>query len=253
VNKSGSVRALAAIPESIRHHLQTYSIAASAAGVTVLALVPPGEAEIVYTPANVQIGPFDYYSLDLTGNGTTDFSFTAYSCCAGGTIYRAWINAIPAVAGNEIAVVGHKNVTDLLYGHRIGPKTKLTSGGVELGYGYFNTSNFRYKCRGPWNNKQDRYLGFKFLISGEVHYGWARLSEGCSWLDLEANLSGYAYETIANKSIKAGQETGTDDGSEQPDSASMTRSAQPASLGVLAQGARAVSVWRQPPVPQSTQ
>jgi hypothetical protein len=87
-----------------------------------------------------------------------------------------------------------------------------------------NTSNFRYKCRGSWKNKQNRYLGLKFLISGEVHYGWARLSETCGWLDLEENLTGYAYETIPNQPIKAGQEQGTDEPG-------------PDSLGMLARGA----------------
>src|ERR1700728_4895366 len=26
--------------------------------------------------------------------------------------------------------------------------------------------------RGPWHNIHDHYLGFKFMIDGQIHYGW---------------------------------------------------------------------------------
>ena len=59
-----------------RHqYLHMYALAASAAGVTMLALVPLGEAEIIYTPANLQISPIGTYTLDVDNDGTTDFTF----------------------------------------------------------------------------------------------------------------------------------------------------------------------------------
>jgi len=57
-----------------------------------------------------------------------------------------------------------------------------------------------------------RYLGLKFQIYGQTHYGWARLSvhfEGAAG-GLEAHLTGYAYETIPNKPIIAGKTHGPD-------------------------------------------
>src|SRR4029077_3677693 len=53
-----------------------YALAASAAGVGMLALAQPSQAKIVYTPANIQInvgGGLVY--LDLNNDGVNDFQF----------------------------------------------------------------------------------------------------------------------------------------------------------------------------------
>jgi len=57
--------------------------------------------------------------------------------------------------------------------------------------------------RGP--QVRTRYLGLEFLINGEVHFGWARLTVTCKDLRVLATLSGYAYETVPNTPIIAGQ------------------------------------------------
>ena len=85
---------------------------------------------------------------------------------------------------------------------------------------------------GHWVNVKNRYLGLKFQIKGKTHYGWARLSvQAIS--QISATLTGYAYETIANKPIIAGKTNGPD-----------VITVQPASLGHLAAGASAIPVWR---------
>jgi len=110
-------------------------------------------------------------------------------------------------------------------------------------YGWFGS----YRG-GSWNSNggvTDRYLGLKFKIDGKVHYGWARLSfEG--YYTFTATLTGYAYETIPNKAIKAGQEQDKGDGAEQPDPAALTEPDRtPATLGALARGAKGLRLWRQ--------
>jgi hypothetical protein len=50
-----------------------YALAASAAGVSVLALVQPSEAKIVYTKANMHIGPNATLYLDLNHDNVADF------------------------------------------------------------------------------------------------------------------------------------------------------------------------------------
>jgi hypothetical protein len=86
---------------------------------------------------------------------------------------------------------------------------------------------------GPWVGKgkgvRNRYLGLKFVIHGKVHYGWARLSVTLGhhrqYDDVSGTLTGYAYETIPNKPIIAGQITGPD-----------VITVQPETLGRLARG-----------------
>ena len=70
-------------------------------------------------------------------------------------------------------------------------------------------SGTRAATTGRWDNVDNRYLGMKFTINGKVHYGWARLSVTNlkDKFRITATLTGYAYETIPNKPIKAGKLT----------------------------------------------
>jgi hypothetical protein len=86
---------------------------------------------------------------------------------------------------------------------------------------------------GSWVNVNKRYLGLELKIGSKIHYGWARLNVKIQGSSIVATLTGYAYETVPGKPIKAGQTKDDDDAA-----------VQPASLGHLAQGASAISVWR---------
>jgi hypothetical protein len=72
-------------------------------------------------------------------------------------------------------------------------------------------------------------LGLKFVVHGKVHYGWARLSitlgHHRQYDDVSGTLTGYAYETVPNKPIIAGQTKGPD-----------VITVQPGTLGRLARG-----------------
>jgi len=81
------------------------------------------------------------------------------------------------------------------------------------------------------------YLGFKFLIDGEIHYGWARVNVHANFLDLSATLTGYAYETVANRPILTGFTHGTVEASS--DTSQQTQPPVAGSLGRLAAGASA--------------
>jgi hypothetical protein len=96
---------------------------------------------------------------------------------------------------------------------------------------------------------KNRYLGLRFNIKQKTHYGWARLNISCNPKNrrITALLTGYAYETIPNKPIVTGKTKGPDDlgNVAQPSPAALRAPThQPASLGLLAMGARALSIWR---------
>jgi hypothetical protein len=105
--------------------------------------------------------------------------------------------------------------------------------------------------KGKWASVNNEYLGLKFKIHGKTHYGWARLNvtympQGHS---ITATLTGYAYETIPNQGLRAGQRHDAD---HQPtsDEANVTESAglrlapTSRSLGRLARGAQSVALGR---------
>jgi hypothetical protein len=64
---------------SLHKRLNAYALAASAAGVGVLALAHPAEARIVYTPAHVKIEPNQLYNIDLNHDGKFDFTLSNHS------------------------------------------------------------------------------------------------------------------------------------------------------------------------------
>ena len=68
-----SDRASQAVSQPLHRRLDCYALAASAAGVGLLALAQPADAEIVYTQVNQTI-PFDTtFNLDLNNDGIVDF------------------------------------------------------------------------------------------------------------------------------------------------------------------------------------
>src|SRR6202044_3187819 len=98
------------------------------------------------------------------------------------------------------------------------------------GYPFSGSSNY-----GQWSYTRHRYLGLKFIVSGQVHYGWARVAVTLDQnKEIVATLTGYAYETIPNKPIIAGKTKGPD-----------VITWEPATLGRLAQGASGISAWRE--------
>jgi hypothetical protein len=221
---SGSPRNPSKLSDSIHRQLNKYALAASAAGVGMLALVQPAGAKIVYTRTHQVIRPKDSYALDLNHDGVTDFRIKNSSGCAD----WCWDN-LGAIAVNQNAVVGiiSVNGTDhiayaLNRGADISRKQPFLSGGALFVY---DSGSGNY---GDWLNVTNRYLGLRFQIKGKIHYGWARLTVHGKNQKLTAILTGYAYETIPNKPIIAGQTKGPD-----------VIAIQPASLGRLAAGSAA--------------
>jgi hypothetical protein len=227
-----SARVPLRLSESLHRHLNAYALAASAAGVGVLALVQPADAKIIYTPAHVKIRVRRGVFLDLNHDGIHDFEVSNTSSGYAGHAEQD--------GGLRVSPVNRKN---LMWGRKrdassqFGPWASALSSGVKIEASprFKKSHSFLLKwsshgtgtccySRGPWKNVQNRYLGLRFVIKGQIHYGWARLNVTIADKNLEATLTGYAYETIPNKPIIAGQTHGTN----KP------------TLGRLAQGASGV-------------
>ncbi len=228
------------LSESLHHLLNSYALAASAAGVSLLALAQPSEAEIVYTPAHKSITPNHTIPLDLNHDRTADFRFKdIHFTTTYGSDHRGVLSVVGARPSGRIQGYTRYNrhyASALSAGELIGPKGPFTAGPKLMASVYSHTTARRYSasvCDGPWANAVNRYLGLKFLIRGKAHFGWARLNVNCPQTNVNAELTGYAYETIPNKPIIAGKTKGKD-----------VITVQPASLGHLARGASAIPTWR---------
>jgi hypothetical protein len=217
--------------DSFSHRLNSYAAAAGAAGVTLLALAEPSAGEIIYTRTHHVIRNGSSYQLDLNQDGTTDLSIQNkyfHSCTTGGTC-RTSENLIAKLPLTNQVVHNFYGAVAMKGGMRIGPGYAFHGGKETM----VNAGRLSYPY-GSWVNVKDRYLGIKFKIKGQTHYGWARLSVQVELpLTITATLTGYAYETIPNKPIIAGKTKGPDE-----------ITVQPASLGHLAAGASAIPTWR---------
>jgi len=234
------VRSTSDFSESVHDQLNMYALAASAAGVGMLALAQPAAAKIVYTPAHRVILAKHEISLDLNHDGIADFTISNHSFCTADVCGRS-LFALPL---EENKVVGRKGIGGPFYafalkrGSRIGPRRPF-SGALMA------ASGTEYATVGSWLNVEGRYLGLKFFIKGHVHYGWARLNVTAQDMKITATLTGYAYETVPGEPIIAGRTKGPDDASVEESDATVTvPTRKPASLGLLAMGSPALPVWR---------
>jgi hypothetical protein len=224
----------------MNRQLNTYAQLASAAGVSVLALAGASQAQVVYTETYQVTHTGFPLSIDLNHDGIKDFLLrtTFYAGTSGlevGLDASGYRNANNVVAGRRFSRSGYflSAASALPAGARIGPKGNFSVRFPFMAVELFNGVGSQNSDLGPWVGKgegvRDRYLGLKFIVRGEVHYGWARLSVTLGhhrqFDDVSGTLTGYAYETIPGKPIIAGQITGPD-----------VITVQPETLGGLALG-----------------
>jgi hypothetical protein len=199
-------RAVIRLGEELDKHLLAYVAAATAAGVGMLAAAQSAEAKIVYTPAHKTVRLNHALPLDLNNDGIDDFdvfNLTHNST----TPFGDYLRAEPLQSGNQL-VVQHTSrgyaAAALAAGVRVGPKKRFQAGRDLMAY---RSTSSRAISGGPWKNVKGRYLGLKFLINGKIHYGWARLNVTIT-NEVNATLTGYAYETVPNKPIVTGNTKG---------------------------------------------
>jgi hypothetical protein len=234
------------LSETLEHRLRSYSIAAAATGVGLLALVQPAEAEVVITHKIVQVS--GSVSIDINHDGIADFQFTELGSNGSLFLRVAPLTGGAVVLGPPINSYAAALKRDVM----IGPFAHFSSKGgatleaasiveVYVGSGF---SSIYFKFRGDWgSNPQNRYLGVKFLIDGETHYGWVRMTVDTG-VDsgLYAQIDSYAYETVPDTAICAREvgECPTPDA----DSEETGQNVGGPSLGMLALGADGLALWR---------
>lgn len=208
-----------------------------------MAWAPASEAKIVYTPTQVTIGANGSYKLDLNHDGRTDFTIQNVATCGSDECFYYLLQE--PVAGNSGIndFKGYVLASALKRGSRIGPGMHFSEQSAVMA-GVFSAISYVF---GQWVNVQQRYLGLGFKIKGQTHYGWARLNVRVvlpPQTSITAVLTGYAYETIPDRPIVAGQTRGLDDDSAEKLGPNPMPTSKPATLGALAMGAPGLSIWR---------
>lgn len=180
-----------------------------AAGVGILAMAAPAQAKVVYTQDDQQIKPDVGLSLDLNHDGIADFVFSNFYSSTSSTLA---LSIGPVSPANEIFSTGSNRLAVfaavLPAGVEIGPNGRFKK---RRGEGMANGIDPNGTCQGPWVHAHNQYLGLKFVIEGQVHFGWARLNVNCVYPHaIQAVLTGFAYETVANQPIISGETAGAE-------------------------------------------
>jgi hypothetical protein len=261
-----SLRTPSTLPAPLHQRLSAYALAAGAAGVSLVALAQPSEAEVVYTPVDETIARRGgSYKLDLNHDGIIDFVLVEHATknSLGGTFQSFGVAAAP---NNRVKCLYPFCLSTDIYAAALQPGNEISSRQQPHGWlpVFAQMAAERRNVSGAsyfdtWVNAHGLYLGLRFQINGETHFGWAQLSvkfhgglpKDRTW---EAHLTGYAYETTANKAIAAGQTTDApDDDAASPNpahsgtiipAAGKHAPAKFASLGALALGTEGLALWR---------
>ena len=191
-----------------REFLHYFVLAIAGVAASVI-LVPSVRAEVVYTPANITISGNGLLGIDLNHDGITDVTIVSSGrsiICAGtGKGSYGYVYAMPA---QDNGVVASGN-----YALALKSGTNISSSSSfyypESLMMWYNSCPWPpHSNTGAWLAVDNRYLGLKFQINGETHYGWARLSVNPGRFGPIVTLTGYAYETIAGREITTGQTSG---------------------------------------------
>ena len=169
---------------------------------TLLAMGQSTEGAIIYTdiPDVSLFSNGSTYNLDLNNDLITDFTLTVFNY-----YYYSGVTLSSPNANNQTLF----NFSGTFYGYYGGnsplalnqndnissTQTNWSSATLNLAY-----SGYAYSW-GNWLNQTDKYLGLRFEIGGQVHYGWARLDVIGSGF---VTIKDYAYEDIVGAGIQAG-------------------------------------------------
>ncbi|HTC48032.1 MAG TPA: hypothetical protein VK722_11970 [Candidatus Aquilonibacter sp.] len=230
-------------------NLLNYAAAAGAASVGMLALAQPSLAEVVYTKADIPItGNTGVIQFDINNDGIPDFGISnAYGTCEAparlhnhtrhpeGCSFGS-LRLVPAQASNEVGVA-QSCAAELRGGLKVGPAKNFPPGTWDMFWEVGNATSTHKGC--PWTGNNGGYLGLKFVVDGETHFGWARVS-----LKGGVTITGYAYETTPNKSIETGATSGPDEKVDASSESQFDGGSSFTTLGLLARGASGLQIWR---------
>jgi hypothetical protein len=201
---------------------------ALAAGAT-LALTAPSHAEVIFTPSNAFLRGIGKFDIDIDHDGSTEFSLTIEMIHYSTHSLELALLAYGNHPSHQIVAQGASALA-------LEKKTRIGGGRTFRAFTAMETAVYG----GPWSDVTNRFLGVRFLINGEIHYGWIGFREVRNF-PMGARLAGWAYETVPDKPILAG-----DNGA----GASADNFISPTSLEILAAGHRAIDERRKRTLPQ---
>jgi hypothetical protein len=164
------------------------------------------QAQVVYTDVNPdyshdapQNNGFAVYPLDLNNDQTIDFVIASRDTVTTATVRLTL--AVPYGAGNAVAGETPSNY-DYALALDINSMVDSTLNWIAA----TNTMAYNVDSNNPynenWNGVTDKYLGLKFVVGANTHYGWARLDSYA--IGDSIVVKDYAFNATPNGGIMTG-------------------------------------------------
>lgn len=169
----------------------------------VAAAAGSADAQVVYTDVNPDtvINNFESYVLDLDNNGQPEMNLEVIRYPGGDQQIRSSVLPLNAILGS-LYQANYPLPFALDNGDSISGTTPgWQSGAINNGMQYFAVL-YNSQTFGNWIGANDKYMGVKFRIGANTHYGWARLSISATGDTL--TIKDYAYQAIPGLGIVAG-------------------------------------------------
>ncbi len=198
-------------------YIVTVPIVPIAIGIGIM-FSASANAQIVYTDVipdstmldNLPIGlNTKNYNLDLDNNANDDFILTAYygPSILGGTPSMVYASPLNGNALKDTLTTG--NVPIPLQLNAVIDSNLLLQQSWQTSGSHTLRESGGIGPVGLWNNLSDYYLGLRLLQSGQTYYGWVRLRVNVTSSYASVIVRDYAYNSIPDQPILAGQTTAT--------------------------------------------
>ena len=165
------------------------------------------QAQVVYTDVNPdyshdapQNNGFAIYPLDLNNDQTVDFVIASRDTVTPNATVRLTL-AAPYGAGNAVAgenPAGYDYALALNINSMVDSTLNWIAATNTMAY----NNNSANPYNENWNGVTDKYLGLKFVVGANTHYGWARLDSYA--IGDSIVVKDYAFNATPNGGIMTG-------------------------------------------------
>src|ERR1700693_1208524 len=196
-------RKSANLAEPLVRHLNGYRIAASGAGVAMLACTTSANASPVCGTLTLTFSATETFAFNPAHDKVAPFNiaqtYNEVSSHPGSRIIRAFFT--PNTPDGKPLLNANKFPAYVASGANIGPGGHF---GTPKSYGLLFQYNCYNRIKGPFSSGEAGYVGFEFSESGQTHYGWLRVQMTRNGIYPGLTISQYGYESSPNTAIAAG-------------------------------------------------
>ena len=188
--------------KSLQNRISKYTVVAGA-----VVSAAGAQAQVVYTDVNPDYSHdapenngFAVYPLDLNNDQTIDFVIASKDTLTAASHVRFTL-AAPYGAGNAVA-----GETPSAYDYALALDMNSMVDSTLNWIAATNTMAYNVDSANPynenWNGVTDKYLGLKFVVGANTHYGWARLDSYA--IGDSIVVKDYAFDATPNTGIMTG-------------------------------------------------